>query len=407
MQFTAGKLQDGKGTGLGLSISKRLVELHGGTVGCQSEVNRGSSFFFEVPCEVRREQPLLVQNGSAHHDSGVHTELQPLTLPDLGDEPRLAFSSSATQILALQPGDRELKLPHHPLSSLTDDQDWFTVPGSRGYPSDPSFTASVSAPAWLRCSAQKSDGATAWAADAVSRRDRGCDVEDWKDAKCRVDALDALGPHITAASRMVDVDVLPSAAESIPSNSSSGNDTVDAQVKQADGVSSSRVPPTEMPSSQISDRISIHAESMQGQWIAGAEVHETDIPADASGHQTSGRSARKGPRVLLVEDHVVTARLMRMMLQRLGCCVTTAEDGLAAVAAVRAGSIGSAAVVDVASSPESTVHLSVVTSMESRPAFDLILMDGHMPRMGTLTCSHVDTQDLPRLLLKRVFSARV
>ncbi len=38
------------GTGLGLSLTRRLAELHGGTVGVESEVGRGSRFVVWLPC---------------------------------------------------------------------------------------------------------------------------------------------------------------------------------------------------------------------------------------------------------------------------------------------------------------------------------------------------------------------
>ena len=63
-EFSQVKAEDGikrAGTGLGLVISKQIVEAHGGKVGIESEVGKGSCFWFEIPRSEKDKQEVPAQ----------------------------------------------------------------------------------------------------------------------------------------------------------------------------------------------------------------------------------------------------------------------------------------------------------------------------------------------------------
>jgi signal transduction histidine kinase len=47
---------------LGLALCKTIVELHGGKIWAQSEVGHGSTFYFTLPMNIKRNNKVIASN---------------------------------------------------------------------------------------------------------------------------------------------------------------------------------------------------------------------------------------------------------------------------------------------------------------------------------------------------------
>ena len=68
------------GTGLGLAITKKLIELQGGTIHVESEINKGSSFIFTLPATEKPLPEVLDKINASPRSDIILPEEDPLTV---------------------------------------------------------------------------------------------------------------------------------------------------------------------------------------------------------------------------------------------------------------------------------------------------------------------------------------
>jgi len=123
-----------------------------------------------------------------------------------------------------------------------------------------------------------------------------------------------------------------------------------------------------VPEAPASDDMSAEAVAARilGALAAPAQVAvTTEVPTD-SGPQDSDESESRPMRVLVVDDHDINRRAIQLILQPLGCDISTAADGMAAL------------------------------KICEQTAFDLIFMDVRMPELdGRETTRRIRAGDGP------------
>jgi signal transduction histidine kinase/DNA-binding response OmpR family regulator len=154
------------GTGLGLAISRRIIEIMGGTIGFESRLGIGSTFWFSIPSE-RTPEAAPIETGSPPlagvrvlvvDDNPINAEVFRLQIESVGGE--VGISTGATSGLVMA---RDAAAVGQPFDvALLDHQ----MPGSTGYDmaamirEDPALAAM---PVLLATSAPTADLRT-WAA---------------------------------------------------------------------------------------------------------------------------------------------------------------------------------------------------------------------------------------------------
>ncbi|KAJ7255430.1 hypothetical protein B0H12DRAFT_1113322 [Mycena haematopus] len=324
-----GKQQGGKGTGLGLALVRQIVKLSGGRLGLRSKAGEGSCFWIELPLGVGREA-LVPPDMESQHSS---------TDPDL-TKVRTAARTSA-----------DIPVSGH---SLTMAVDTVALKASQIKPPSERSTSAMH-----------------------NIMEQGGRVELGLPKSSQSFNSGSIGSY--ASSPLGSPTSPPLPQPSIDEEASSS--TVDLATSTRPKVTQ-RPSYLPMPSPKrfLKDTYPTNSTnsgiSSNGSPLAMFDSNFQGIPTSNS---NSSLVFDPGMNVLVVDDDLVTRKLMQRMLVRLGCVVETAENGQAALIAL--GAIATpASETSTGSSPPGPILERPDPPNDER--FDLIFLDNQMPLLS-------------------------
>ncbi|KAJ7491943.1 hypothetical protein FB451DRAFT_1216444 [Mycena latifolia] len=327
-QTEQGKQQGGKGTGLGLALVRQIVKLSGGRLGVRSKAGEGSCFWIELPLGVGREA-LVPPDMESDHSS---------TDPDL-TKVRVAARTSA-----------DIPVSSHSLTKAVD-----TV----------AFKASQIVPP-----PERSNSAIHNIMEQGGRVELGLpkSTETLNAASIGSYTPTPLGSPIPPPSR-------PPLLEEASSSSTVPGTPVRPAVQQRPMYlpmpSPTRFARDTYPTNSTNSGMSMSSSSTSSP-LAMFDANFKGIPTSNS---NSSLVFEPGMSVLVVDDDLVTRKLMQRMLMRLGCTVETAENGQAALMALGA----MATPASEGSGSNLGPILERPDAAYSEEKYDVVFLDNQMP----------------------------
>ncbi|SCV67792.1 BQ2448_5403 [Microbotryum intermedium] len=359
VQTEIGRQQAGKGTGLGLSLVRQIVMLSGGRLGVKSKVGEGSTFWVEMPFGIG---PQAREVDDGFHMVGMHLEKassSPSPPSNSTHSSDLRFTSS----LAYRPGEPGL--------GSIGEKDGIEMKRTSYTFSPPSTMTQPKTFIPLgRDSAENTPPATPLP-PSITRLDnpQSLSITTSFAQEKLTSVSSALSPSDGAPHRPAGPNHLLSSASAPATMFSSGPPT--PNVYASTSVSSSTVTRTSSPVA-----------------TPGSTVMVGTGPSAAARKSTALEFADGALRVLVVDDDTLTRKLMSRMLERLGCLVSTAENGAIALdmllgpehrSTPESGTIGS-------SFSMSNMFSMLATPIEVNPPissttslYDITFLDNQMP----------------------------